>query len=142
MRNKLFLSAVVIVGDLLVLGASVSAQVKQGKTRPLETKLWMKGVNGPHCSALKKVLDAGPADDEAWSTAMQHAQILNEAGHVLMADGRCPDAVWADASKQLRESSDAVLEAIAARNVAEARSSFQGVLGSCKTCHGAHKPKK
>ena len=141
MRNKLLLTAVTVIGALLVLGVSVSAQVKQGKTRPLETKLWMKGVNGPHCSALKKILDADPADAEAWLVAAQHAQILNEAGHVLMADGRCPDAVWANASKQLREGSDSVLKAIEARNVTEARASFGNVLGACKTCHTAHKPK-
>jgi len=139
MKNKLFLCTAATSALLLIWGASGSAQIKQGKTRPLETKMWMKGVNGPHCSALKKVLDAGPADDEAWAAAKMHAQLLNEAGHVLMADGRCPDAVWADASKQLREGSDAVLKAIEAKNVADARSSFQGVLGACKTCHGAHK---
>ena len=31
------------------------------------------------------------------------AALLNEAGHVLMADGRCPDGVWAGATKALKD---------------------------------------
>ena len=65
-----------------------------------------------------------------------------ESGHVLMADGRCPDAVWAGASKQLRESSAAVLAAVEVKNATEAKTAFAGVLGACGTCHTAHKKKK
>jgi cytochrome c556 len=118
-----------------------AAQIQKGKTRPLETKQWMKAVNGPHCSALGKLLKEGPAGDEGWAMAAQHAQLLNESGHVLMADGRCPDAVWADACKQLRENSESVLKAVDARNTAEAQTAFQGILGACKTCHSAHRKK-
>ncbi len=79
------------------LGVPSSAQVKKGKELVLQTKNWTAGVNLPHCSALGEILKAGISEDKAWSEAVQHAEVLNESGHVLMADSRCPDKVWADA---------------------------------------------
>jgi hypothetical protein len=129
-----------LAGLLLVFVAvKGAAQIKQGKTRPLETKVWMRNVNGPQCSALGKLLKAGPADDKAWEEVAQHAEMLNEASYVLMADGRCPDAAWANGSKELKEATDAMLKSIAAKDTAAAQADFQKVLGACKTCHTAHK---
>lgn len=130
---------------LAVAAASVTltAQVQKGKTRPLETKIWMKSVNQPHCANLGKLLKAGPADDKAWAEVVQNAQMLDEAGHVLMADGRCPDKVWADAAKQLREGADAVLKAAESKSTDAAMGAFNNqILASCKGCHSAHRPKK
>jgi hypothetical protein len=124
----------------LALGCTFTlAQVKRGKVRPLETKTWMKTVNGPHCTALAKMMKAGPADDKEWDAAATHAQMLSEAGFVLMADGRCPDAVWAEASKTLQDASAEMSKAVAARNTVEAQAAMQRILGSCKGCHAAHK---
>jgi hypothetical protein len=127
----------VIAAALLVSG--LAAQVQKGKTRPLETKVWMKAVNQPHCGALAKMLKAGITDDKSWDEARLHAQMLAESGHVLMADDRCPDATWANASKDLREGAEATLRAIEARDTARADSEFARVLGACKGCHSAHK---
>ena len=115
------------------------AQVEKGKTQPLTTKSWMSGINGPHCKRLKEILDAGPSDEKAWSEAAMHAEILNEASHVLMADGRCPDKAWADAATQLREGSAQVLDAVQAKNTEDARTAFGVLVGSCGSCHKAHK---
>jgi hypothetical protein len=137
---KQYRIVIFVVTLALAIGASITvAQVQKGKTRPLETKVWMKTINGPHCSALGKLLKAGPADDKEWEQAKVHAEMLNEAGHVLMADGRCPDAAWADGSKQLRESSDALLKDIGEKNATGGQANFQKLLGACKTCHSAHK---
>ena len=142
MHERFLAAAGAALLAVVIVGAPLSAQVKQGKTRVLTTKSWMKSVNGPACSSLKKVLDgSGPADDKAWASAAQYAELLNESGHVLMADGRCPDAVWAGAAKQLRASSAAVLAAVEVKNATEAKTAFAGVLGACGTCHTAHKKK-
>jgi len=130
----------IVLTIMLALGVTfVAAQVKQGKARPLQTKTWMKTVNGPHCSALAKMMKAGPADDKEWEAAAVHAQMLSESGHVMMADGRCPDAVWAEASKTLQDASGEMSKAIAAKNTVEAQAAMQKILGSCKGCHAAHK---
>lgn len=125
---------------MVSFAAFTSAQVKKGKTRPLQTKHWMRGVQGPVCGALGNLLkDPGPADDKAWDTVAQNAEILNEASYVLMEDGRCPDATWAGATKQLREASEAVLKAAEAKNAADAKAAFGNLTKTCGTCHAAHK---
>ena len=71
---------------------------KDSKERPLLTKSWMAEINQPHCARLGEILKSGPSGDQEWAEATRHAEVLNESGHVLMADSRCPDKVWADAA--------------------------------------------
>ncbi|MEZ5354940.1 MAG: hypothetical protein R2762_20075 [Bryobacteraceae bacterium] len=130
---------ILVAVAILAMAGFAFAQVQKGKSRPLETKVWMKTVNQPHCGALAKMLKAGISDDAGWAEAKVHAEMLAESGHVLMADGRCPDSTWANASKDLREGSEATLKAIEAKNSAQANTEFAKVLGSCKGCHAAHK---
>lgn len=126
---------------LLVVQQSFS-QVKKGKTRLMLTKHWMAGVQGPNCAALGKLLqDKGPADDKAWTQAEQHAALLNEASYVLMQDGRCPDATWANACTALQEGSTALLKAIEAKNLVEAQAAFKAMTQACTSCHDAHRKK-
>jgi hypothetical protein len=123
-----------------VASTQVVAQVKQGKTRPLKTKQLMGAVVRPNCAALGEALKgSGPADDKAWAAAATNAALLNEQAHTLMADGRCPDAVWADACKQLEVSSQEVLTKIEAKDASGAMAAFSGVLKACGSCHSAHK---
>jgi len=56
-----------------------------------------------------------------------------------MDDGRCPDADWANAAKQLREGSAAVLAKSEAKDAAGAQEAFKAVTGSCGACHKVHK---
>lgn len=141
---KLKITLATVAGLILAAGTwQLTAQVSQGKTRPLQTSVWMKTVNGPHCSTLAKMLKAGPADDKEWDAVKTHGQMLSEAGHVLMADGRCPDKVWADASKQLQEGGAAVAKAAESKDVEAARGALNNsILASCKGCHSAHRAKK
>jgi hypothetical protein len=115
------------------------AQISKGKERPLTTKQWMKAVHGAHCGAIKKGLEAGPADDKAWAEVALHAAMMNESSHVLMADGRCPDSVWAGACKTLGEGSAAVLAAVEAKDAAAGLEAFKGMTAACGACHKAHK---
>ncbi len=142
MKNlkRITFSALVVASSvsLLVIGTSWG-QVKKGTTRPLQTKNLMKGVVAANCGALGKALEAGPADDDAWAAVCLHAELLNEAGHVLMADGRCPDGDWAGATKTLRECSGVVLEKAEAQDVDGAKEAFQAMTKACGACHKAHK---
>ena len=132
-----------LVGTALVVGLvgiSTMAAVKQGKTRILKTSQFMGGVIKPHCTAIKNALKEGPADDDAWEELAMHAAVLNEASYTLMADGRCPDKVWADSVKtQLAAGSEAVAKAAEAKDVEAAREGFKTLTASCKACHKAHK---
>lgn len=123
----------------LTVSTEVGAQVKQGKSRPAKTKHLMKGLVAANCGALKKGLDAGPASDEQWEAVAIQASLLNEAGHALMADGRCPDGDWAGAAKTLQDCSAAVLKAIDAKDAEGAKSAFGEMTKACAACHKAHK---
>jgi len=57
--------AVLAVG-VVILGTSVSAQVKKGKTRPAATKYLMRGIMQPNCAGLGKLLKGdGPGNAKA-----------------------------------------------------------------------------
>lgn len=146
MKNLRFIGVLFLLGGLVVLlsvGDTSTAQVKKGKTRLMLTKHLMKGLNGLHCGALKKELDAGPSSDKAWESLETHAALLNEASYILMQDGRCPDATWANAaSKTLRQGSADVLKAVEARDADAAKEAFGAMTKACGACHKAHRKKK
>lgn len=117
--------------------AAPAAEAKEARLAGI--KDIMAGINGPQCKALGNALkDAGPTE-EGWDSVVMHAALLNEAGHILMQDKRCPDKVWKDACTALREGAAKVAEAAKTKNLEEARSGFQSVTGACGACHKAHK---
>lgn len=130
---------------LLVLGLVGNAltQIQKGKKRLLRTEQWMEGVIQPHCGAIKKGLDSPPIEDKEWKKLAVNVAVLNESSYVLMADGRCPDGVWATAaSETLRNGSATLLKAIEAKDLEVAKSAFAEMTKSCAACHKAHKKKK
>ena len=125
---------------LLIVGGSVEAQKTKGKSRPAATKYLMAGITQAHCKALGDQLKGdGPADDKAWETTACHAACLNELSYLLMDAGRCPDGVWAGASKTLREGSEAALAAANEKNLDKTKAAFKKLTESCGACHKAHK---
>ncbi len=138
-----YFSALALAALTLAVAGVLHAQVKQGKTRPAKTGHLMKGIVKPNCDALKKGLEAAPADDKTWASLAVNAGVLNESSYTLMDDGRCPDAVWADATtKMLRAGSADLIKAIEAKDHAAAKAAFGSLTKSCKTCHDAHKKKE
>lgn len=144
--NRRTLSAVCIIAvviGVLVCKDTLQAQKLQGKTRPAPTKHLMRGIVQAQAGALNAALkDTGPADDKAWEAAQTAAVVLNEAGYMLMDDGRCPDAVWAGAAKSLREGSVAAMAALEKKDLEGARAGAKTLMGACAACHKAHKPPK
>ena len=136
---------VVYVGialSAIVLGSlAATAQVKKGKSRLLLTKQLMGGLVQLNCKAVGDGLKAEPKDDKAWAALATKAALLNESSYILMADGRCPDGVWAAASTKLREGSEAVYNRIQAKDRQGAQAAFKTMTESCGACHKAHKKK-
>jgi len=140
-RSAVCIAAVAI--GLWVSKEGLEAQKLKGKTRPATTKQLMKGILQPNAGTLGAALkDAGPADDKAWESAQTAAVVLNEAGYMLMDDGRCPDAVWEGATKALREGSAAAMAALEKKDLEGSRAAAKTLMGACMTCHKAHKPPK
>lgn len=121
-----------------LLSSHAEAQKTKGKTRAALTKQLMKGLVAPNCGDLKKALDA---ETRNWDDITLRAALLNEAGYLLMDDGRCPDGEWANSTKAIRESSAAILSAAEKQDAAAAKEAF-GKLTSegCAICHKAHRP--
>ena len=143
MQKRWLLGLGLVLGLALVVPlSSPLAQVTKGKSRPAPTRHLMKALMFPTCSALGDTLKAGPADDKAWDMALAQASGLNELSFIVMDDGRCPDAVWAGAAKQLREGSASVVAAIEKKDVEAARAAFKTLTAACATCHNAHRAKK
>lgn len=128
------------VGSAVMLHQSATAQIKKGKTRVAQTKYLMLGVVKAHCGGIGGLLKGdGPADEKAWDTVACHASCLNEIGHSLMADGRCPDGTWKKACDTLKECSAVVLKAAEEKNAEKASVAFKQLTTSCAACHKAHK---
>ena len=123
------------------LALTGSAQ-KQGKSRPLTSSQLMAGLVKPQFVSLKESLEAGPEGEDAWKAVATSAALLNESAHVMLADGRCPDKIWADAVKVLDGASLKVLDRIKEQDAAGALAAFAGIQESCKQCHAEHKYKK
>jgi cytochrome c556 len=136
---KKFLSASLVIVCVLAVSVVASAQAKKGKTRAASTKQVMSGLVQPNCAALGKGAKDAPADDKAWEALATNAALLNEASYLLMDDGRCPDAEWANAAKALRAGTEAVLAKIAAKDQAGVATEFKAVTQACAACHKAHK---
>ncbi len=134
----LFLAAAVAAGALQLTTAE--GNQKKEKKRIATTKQLMKGIVGPNCGALGKALKADSAD---WDEIALRTALLNEAGHVLMADGRCPDGEWAKAAKAIQQNSKELDAAVKDKNLEAAKKAFGALTkGGCAVCHKAHKGKK
>lgn len=133
----------ILAASLLVAGfvivEQVEAQKIKGKTRAASTKHLMVGLVASNCGHLKKDLEASDID---WEHITMHASLLNEAGYLLMDDGRCPDSEWAKAAKALQTHSAAIVAASTKDDVAGAKAAFAELTAqSCAICHAAHRPK-
>ncbi len=138
MMKKCLLVGVPLLAVTMLSLAAVG-QVTKGKSRPLLTKQLMGGLVQPNCKNLGAGLKEAPADDKAWEALATNAALLNEAGHVLMADGRCPDGEWAQAAKTLQECSEVLVGKIEAKDVEGAQGAFKAMTAACAACHKAHK---
>ena len=137
MKRLTFVGLSLAVVALISLTAT--AQVKKGKTRLALTKQIMSGLVRPNCVAIGEAAKEAPSDDKAWQALATNAALINEAGYLLMDDGRCPDGVWANAAKDMRDASAAVLAKAEAKNAEGLAADFKKVTQSCGACHKTHK---
>jgi hypothetical protein len=137
---KVAIVALAVAIPVMISFQAGNAQVKKGKTRTATTHDLMESALATPIHGISDGLkDAGPADDKAWGKVRVAAALLNEMGYGLMDDGRCPDGVWAEACKQLREGSAKLIAAAEAKNLTDAREALKLTGASCATCHKAHK---
>lgn len=97
----------------------------------------MRRIVGANCAQLKKAVDTELPN---WEDISLRAAVINEAGHFLMDDGRCPDDKWANAARALQTDRAAVLAAAEKMDSAAAKAAFGRLtLEGCGACHKAHR---
>lgn len=122
---------------LAFLAGDAEAQKTKGKTRAALTKQLMKGFVAANCGDLGKALKAEPTN---WDDVTLKAALLNEAGYILMDDGRCPDGDWANASKAIQGASAEILAAAEKKDLEATNAAFKKLTTEgCAGCHKAHK---
>lgn len=125
------------VAALALLAGNAEAQKTKGKTRAALTKQLMKGFVAANCGDLGKLLKAEPTN---WEDVSLKAALLNEAGYILMDDGRCPDADWANAAKAIQGASVELLAAAEKKDLEGSNAAFKKLTTEgCAACHKAHK---
>ena len=132
----LLLATVFGLAQFVLLAPEAEAQKTKGKTRAATTKQLMKGLIGANCGDLKKALDAAEPN---WDDVALKAALLNEAGYLLLDDGRCPDGDWAGASKTLQTGTADILAAVEKKDAKAAKEAFGKATGACGACHKVHK---
>jgi hypothetical protein len=122
---------------LALFAGQAEAQKTKGKTRAALTKQLMKGFVAPNCGELGKDLKAEQVN---WEDVALRAVLLNEAGHLLLDDGRCPDGDWANAAKAIQGASLEVLAAAEKKDLEAANAAFKKITSEgCGACHKVHK---
>lgn len=137
--RKVWVGCVPVAALAILLAVTATAQINKGKSRPLTTHTLMEKIVKPHHTAVSNGLKA---EEVNWHHIAESVELLNESGHIMMADGRCPDKTWADACKTLQECSQVLLEKVEAEDLEGAQNALTALTGSCAACHKAHKSKK
>lgn len=145
------LVAVVALGTMLALMASLVLDSAQGQDKPKKQKkkpprvasvhVIMEKIVFPNCKALGAGLKKGDTSEEALHELAESAALLNEAGFILMQNKRCPSKTWAQAAARLRRCSAVVYEKLEAKDLQGAQNAFKAMTQACKNCHDAHKDK-
>lgn len=141
MKQRLCIAALALAVMTASLVLPGNAQ-KKGKHRPLTSSQLMAGLVKPQLVVLQEGLKKAPADEDAWKKLAAAAALLNESGHIMMADERCPDEVWKQACRIMEEGTQKTLKLIEKKDAEGALESIGGITASCKHCHTEHKYKK
>lgn len=126
--------AVAIAGGLSY--QSAQAAKAEEKKRAASVHYLMEGLVAPNNGALKKALNA---DEPNWKKVSLYAAMLNEAGHCLMDDGRCPDGEWKKGAEILQQQTVEILAKAKEKDLEGAKKALAGLGKGCGTCHKAHK---
>jgi hypothetical protein len=129
--------ALIVAAGLIFTTTDATAQKTKGKTRPATTKQLMKGLVAANCGELGKLLKE---TEVKWEDVALKAALINEGGHLLMDDGRCPDGEWKKAAETVQASTAAILAAAEKKDLPAANAGFGKLTGEgCAVCHKAHK---
>jgi len=142
MKNTHLVAIGLMVLGVLAVTVTTQAGADAKPGRIAEVKHIMAGIHKVHCGPTVEMTKGdGPKDDKGWAELEMHAAMMNESGHVLMQNNRCPGAEWAKACAILQSGSEAVFKAAQAKDLSAAAVAAKKMTASCKMCHKVYKKK-
>ena len=134
----LFGAVAVALSLMVVMPTDVSSQ-EDPDARVVEIKDIMAGIHKPAMDNVASIFKKAPETDEEWAKVALSARLINESGHLLMQNNRCPDAVWAKACSNLRAFTATYAKAAMKHDLAGAKAACAQIGASCKSCHDQHR---
>ena len=140
MKNSHVIAVGLMILGVLAITVTTQAGADAKPARVAEVKHIMAGIHKVHCGpAVELTRGDGPKDDKGWAELETHAALMNESGHVLMQNNRCPGAEWAQACATLQAGAAAVVKAAKAKDLAAAAAAAKEMTSACKMCHKVYK---
>lgn len=132
------------------LAAPAASQTASGPT--LSVKEVMRHVVNPNAERFWKgggsvsteagVEERAPTSDAAWAEMVDAAATLQEAGNLLMAEGRGPDReAWVRYARQLAVAGAAGVEAARAKDADKVFETGGEIYNACFACHARYIPR-
>ena len=131
--------ATIVFSIAVVLPDTARSEDQKKEPRIARVSDIMSGIHKPAMKAVRSVSEKTPETDKDWEKVRLGAALLNESGHLLMQNKRCPDGVWAGSCADLRASTADLALAVEAKNLESARTAIDKIATSCKSCHAKHR---
>lgn len=132
-------SAALLAAALVVAVPRTANSQDEKKERVAEIADFMAGIHKPSMENVASIFQTPPKTDKEWAKVRRSAALLNESGHLLMQNDRCPDAVWAKACADLRAFTATYVEAATKKDLDGAKAACAKIAASCKSCHDQHR---
>jgi cytochrome c556 len=137
------MSSVLKLGVLATLivttTAATSAHSRRDPIRLATIENVMTGIVHSNYLAIEEASKKGKADPQTWKTLATNAALLNEAGHLLVDDGRSQGKEWDSSAEDLRKATTAMLVPMKAHDMNGVANELKAVSAACARCHASYR---
>jgi cytochrome c556 len=129
-----------VLATLIATGtAATSAHSRRNATRLATIENVMTGMVHPNILAIEEASKNGKADARTWKTLATNAALLNEAGHLLVDDGRSQGKEWDSSADDLRKATASMLVPMKAHDMNGVANELKAVSAACARCHASYR---
>ena len=134
-----FLKLGVLATLIAMTTAATSAPSRRDATRLATLENVMTGMVHPNILAIEEASKNGKADARTWKTLATNAALLNEAGHLLVDDGRSQGKEWDSSADDLRKATAAMLVPMKTHDMNGVANELKAVSAACARCHASYR---
>jgi cytochrome c556 len=134
-----FLKLGVLATFIATTTAATSAHSRRSATRLATIENVMTGMVHPNMLAIEEASKNEKTDAQIWKTLATNAALLNEAGHLLVDDGRSQGKEWDSSAEDLRKATTAMLVPMKAHDMNGVANELKAVGAACARCHASYR---